>query len=75
MEIIRTQSGKNKGRINVSRALASMDLNEIWETSVYEVNADYTRSAACKISRLQGKGFRIIHTLEMKGQISVKRTR
>ena len=73
MEIIRSDKGKNKGRISVARTLASMKKRERWETTTAEVDPDYVRAACSKLTRTTGKEFTVTHTLTMGNAITITR--
>lgn len=73
MEIIRTQKGKNKGGISVTRTLATMRRREKWEASASEVNIGYVREVASKFARLYGREFTVSHTVEMGDSIVITR--
>lgn len=73
MEIIRSEKGKNRGRISVARTLASMRKLEKWETTTEEVDLDYVRIACAKLSRTSGRNYSVSHTLSMGEQILVTR--
>lgn len=73
MEIIRSDKGKNKGRISVAQTLASMKRRERWETTTAEVNPDYVRAACAKLSRTLGRDYSVSHTLAMGAQIIITR--
>lgn len=73
MEIIRTDKGRNKGRISVARTLSSMKKHEKWETSTTEVDPDYLRAACSKLYRTQGREYSVSHTLSMGSQIIITR--
>lgn len=73
MEIIRSDKGKNKGRISVAQTLASMKRRERWETTTAEVDPDYVRTACAKLSRTLGRDYSVSHTLAMGTQIIITR--
>lgn len=73
MEIIRSDKGKNKGRISVARTLATMKKRERWETSTAEIDPDYARAACAKLSRTSGRDYSVSHTLTMGTQIIITR--
>lgn len=73
MEIIRSEKGKNKGNISVTRTLSTMRKRERWTTSTAEVNIGYVREAACKFAKLYGKEFTVAHTVEMGEEIIITR--
>lgn len=75
MEIIRSEKGKNKGRISVARTLVSMQRKEIWEASASEINYGYVRECTCKLARNMGREFSVSHTAEMGDKIVIIRTR
>lgn len=74
MEIIRSQKGKNKGGISVTRTLATMRKREKWQTSTTEVAIGYVREACSKFARVYGREFTVSHTAEMGDTIVITRT-
>lgn len=74
MEIIRSEKGKNKGKISVARTLATMRKREKWEADAAELNIGYIRECASKLSKTIGREFSISHTAEMGNQIIIIRT-
>lgn len=74
MEIIFTETGKNKGRISVARTLASMQVGETWIASTADVEPFYVRHACSKLRHTLNRDFTVSHTLEHKELITVKRT-
>ena len=50
MEIIRSEKGKNKGKISVARTLATLRKREKWEADGAEINIGYVRECASKLS-------------------------
>ena len=74
MEIIRSEKGKNKGKISVARTLATMRKREKWEADAAELNIGYIRECASKLSKTIGREFSISHTAEMGNQILIIRT-
>lgn len=73
MEIIITDKGHSKGRINVTRTLASLQQGESWETTTAEVDPDYVRVRAAKLSRALGREFSVSHTQAMGDTIVITR--
>lgn len=73
MEIIRSEKGKNKGNISVTRTLSTMRKREKWTTSTADVNIGYVREAACKFAKLYGREFTVAHTVEMGEEIIITR--
>ena len=73
MEIIRSEKGKNKGGISVTRTLATMRKREKWTTSTQDVNIGYVREVACKFAKKYGREFAVSHTIEMGDEIIITR--
>jgi hypothetical protein len=74
MEIIRSEKGKNKGGISVTRTLATMRRREKWEADAAELNVGYVRECASKIAKTMGREFSVSHTAEMGNTIVIIRT-
>ena len=74
MEIIRSQKGKNKGKISVARTLATLRKWEKWEADAAELNIGYIRECASKLSKTMGREFSVSHTVEMGDKILIIRT-
>ena len=74
MEIIRSEKGKNKGKISVARTLATLRKREKWEADAAELNIGYIRECASKLSKTKGREFSVSHTAEMGNQIVIIRT-
>ena len=74
MEIIRSQKGKNKGKISVARTLATLRKREKWEADAAELNIGYIRECASKLSKTMGREFSVSHTAEMGDKIVIIRT-
>ena len=73
MEIIRSEKGKNKGRISVARTLVTMQTGDTWNTTTDEVDYDYARVASHKLSKALGRLYCVSHTLEMGSTIVITR--
>lgn len=73
MEIIITDKGHSKGRINVTRTLASLVKGESWETTTDEVDPDYVRVRAAKLARTLGREFSVSHTMAMGTTVIITR--
>lgn len=73
MEIIRSEKGKNKGRISVARTLVTMQVGETWNTTTNEIDYDYTRVAAHKLSRAFDRLYCVSHTIDMGEAIVITR--
>ena len=74
MEIIRSEKGKNKGKISVTRTLATMRKREKWEADAAELNIGYIRECASKLSKLTSREFSVSNTAEMGHKIIIIRT-
>ena len=74
MEIIRSQKGKNKGKISVARTLATLRKREKWEADAADVNIGYVRECASKLSKTMGREFSVSNTAEMGDKILIQRT-
>ena len=74
MEIIRSEKGKNKGKISVARTLATLRKREKWEADAAELNIGYIRECASKLSKTMGREFSVSHTAEMGSKIVIIRT-
>lgn len=70
MEIIRSQKGKNKGRISVTRTLNTLAVGESWETTTEDVDLGYLRVACTTLGRRINREFSVSNTLDM-GQVIV----
>lgn len=73
MEVIITDKGHSKGRINVTKTLASLRQGESWETNTTEVDPDYVRVKATKLARALGREFSVSHTQAMGDTIIITR--
>lgn len=73
MEVIITDKGHSKGRINVTKTLASLRQGESWETNTTEVDPDYVRVKAAKLARALGREFSVSHTQAMGDTIIITR--
>lgn len=73
MEIIRSDRGKNKGRISVARTLLTMQAGETWNTTTADIDFDYARVAAHKLSRAFSRLYCVSHTLDMGEAIVITR--
>lgn len=73
MEVIITDKGHSKGRINVTKTLASLRQGESWETNTTEVDPDYVRVRAAKLARALGREFSVSHTQAMGDTIIITR--
>lgn len=73
MEVIITDKGHSKGRINVTKTLASLHQGESWETNTTEVDPDYVRVKAAKLARALGREFSVSHTQAMGDTIIITR--
>ncbi len=74
MEIIRSEKGKNKGKISVARTLITLRKREKWEVDAAELNIGYIRECASKLSKATGREFSVSHTAEMGDTIVIIRT-
>ena len=74
MEIIRSEKGKNKGKISVARTLATLRKRERWEANASEINIGYVRECASKFAKTTGREFSVSHTVEMGNTILIIRT-
>lgn len=74
MEIIRSEKGKNKGKISVARTLATLRKRERWEANASEINIGYVRECASKIAKTMGREFSVSNTAEMGDTIVIIRT-
>ena len=74
MEIIRSEKGKNKGKISVVRTLTTLRKREKWEADAAELNCGYIRECASKLSKATGREFSVSHTAEMGDTIVIIRT-
>ena len=74
MEIIRSEKGKNKGKISVARTLITLRKREKWEADAAEVNIGYVRECASKMAKIMGREFSVSHTVEMGDKIVIIRT-
>lgn len=73
MEVIITDKGHSKGRINVTKTLESLHQGESWETNTSEVDPNYVRVMCAKLSRALGREFSVSHTLAMGNTIIITR--
>lgn len=74
MEIIRSEKGKNKGKISVARTLATLRKREKWVADADELNIGYVRECASKLAKTMGREFSVSHTVEMGDKILIIRT-
>ena len=74
MEIIRSEKGKNKGKISVTRTLATLRKMEKWEADAAELNIGYVRECASKLAKTMGSEFSVSNTAEMGNKIIIQRT-
>ena len=74
MEIIRSEKGKNKGKISVARTLATLRKRERWEADASELNIGYIRECASKLAKTMGREFSVSNTAEMGTKIIIIRT-
>lgn len=74
MEIIRSEKGKNKGKISVARTLATLRKREKWEADASELNIGYIRECASKLAKTMGREFSVSNTAEMGTKIIIIRT-
>ena len=74
MEIIRSEKGKNKGKISVMRTLTTLRKRERWEADATELNLGYIRECASKLSKNMGREFTVSNTAEMGNTIVIIRT-
>ena len=74
MEIIRSEKGKNKGKISVARTLATLRKREKWEADGAEINIGYVRECASKLAKTMGREFSVSNTAEMGNKILIIRT-
>lgn len=73
MEVIITDKGHSKGRINVTRTLASLSQGESWETNTAEVDPNYVRVIASKLARALGREYSVSHTQDMGNTLLITR--
>ena len=74
MEIIRSEKGKNKGKISVMRTLTTLRKRERWEADAAELNIGYIRECASKLAKNMGREFTVSNTAEMGNTIVIIRT-
>ena len=74
MEIIRSEQGKNKGKISVARTMATLRKREKWEADGAEINIGYVRECASKLAKTMGREFSVSNTAEMGNKILIIRT-
>ena len=74
MEIIRSEKGKNKGKISVARTLVTLRKREKWEADASELNIGYIRECASKLAKTMGREFSVSNTAEMGTKIIIIRT-
>lgn len=74
MEIIRSEKGKNKGKISVARTLATLRKRERWEADAADLNIGYVRECASKLAKTMGREFSVSNTAEMGTKIIIVRT-
>ena len=74
MEIIRSEKGKNKGKISVARTLATLRKREKWEADASELKIGYIRECASKLAKTMGREFSVSNTSEMGTKIKIIRT-
>lgn len=75
MEIIIHTTGKTIGQIAVLPTLATMEVDETWETSTDEVKLNYAQVCASRYGAETGKQFHVSSPREADGVITIKRIR
>lgn len=75
MEVKYSIKGQNTGRISPLMTIATMEVNETWETSREEVNYDTLRFTCSYYGRTSGKFFSVSSPVESEGLITVTRIR
>jgi len=75
MEIIIHTTGSAIGKVAVLPTLATMDIDEIWETSTEEVKLNYAQVCASRYGAESGKQFHVSSPREADGVITIKRIR
>ena len=75
MEVKYSTKGPNTGRISPLRTIATMAVDEVWETSREDVNYDSLRFTCSYYGRTSGKFFNVSSPVESEGLITVTRIR
>lgn len=75
MQIIKHTTGKNIGQISVLNTIDTMEVDEIWETSVDEVKLGYVQVCCSRHGATTGKLFWVSAPKDANGKIIIKRTK
>lgn len=74
MQIIKNTNGRAKGKVCVSKTLASMEPGETWTVSPNIIDYNYLTTACHNLSRKLKRVYETSARAELKGKITVTRT-
>lgn len=75
MQIIKNKNGRAKGRVCVTKTLASMEVGETWTTSSTVIDYNYLTTACSIMTQKNGYVFQTSNRAELKGKITITRTK
>jgi len=75
MQIITALQGQRKGKSNVKATIASMEVGDVWETTVNDVSEVYARSVAHKLSNEMDRWYTVSHKVEAYDKITITRVK
>ena len=74
MQIIKNNNGRAKGKVCVTKTLASMEPGEMWTVSSSLIDYNYLTTACYNLSKKMKRVYETSARAELKGKITVTRT-